>query len=520
MRFRRFWMSLALLVVIGTARVGVAAEPGASQRRIEGTLRFLADDLLEGRGTPSRGLDISGLYLAEHLYAYGWEGPINGSYLQPFETGSFLPSLSKFDIRINGKKLNSDEYFFLPFSLDPRTTPLNIPIVFAGHGIYAPERGVDDFGKIDLKGKAVVSLQGAPWELDEDAPHSFDRVIGKSVPVTVQGGKCLIYVSEDLVSRDRANPGPDAAFLREMVHAPYAFLADSPNVATMGMGPVLAITPAAFDRVLSDPAQGDYRHWKESLSSPGFSARELPASLSVAVQADVEIAPASNVVGIRRGTDPALRNQWIVISAHYDHLGFKTVPKGEDGIWNGADDNGSGTASVLELARLLSESPPLKRSVLILFTAGEDRGMLGSAYYVNHPVVPLDQVVADINIDMVGRSDGTLTAYTEGGPELFEMAGEAGSRNGLRVTSDQHPSWRVLYFLDSYHFARYNVPFIELFTQMHADYHQPSDEIQLIHFEELTRITDIAFDVVRRLGDSSIRPTFKAPSWFVTPVTE
>jgi Zn-dependent M28 family amino/carboxypeptidase len=285
----------------------------------------------------------------------------------------------------------------------------------------------------------------------------------------------------------------------------------------MGMGVVMAITPAAFNRVLAGPAQGKYEYWKDSLARSSFSARPIPASLTISVKAVVRRESASNVVGIRLGTDPNLRNEWIVISAHYDHLGFKSVSEGEDGVWNGADDNGSGTSSVLELARLFSEAPALKRSMLILFTAGEDRGMLGSAYYVKHPVIPLDQVVADINIDMVGRSDGTLTAYTEGGPELFQLASAAGDRYGLRVTADQNPSWRVLYFLDSYHFARFGVPFIELFTQMHTDYHQPSDEISLIHFEELTRITDIAFDIVRRLGDSSIRPTFKAPAWFVTP---
>src|SRR4029453_11074596 len=120
-----------------------------------------------------------------------------------------------------------------------------------------------------------------------------------------------------------------------------------------------------------------------------------------------------------RGSDPQLRDQWVVLTAHYDHLGRKDVPPGEDGIWNGADDNASGTAAILEIARTVARGPAPRRSLLVLFMSGEERGLLGSAYYSEHPLVPYDQVVLDLNVDMVGRSSGRVQGIAPNCEPLF-----------------------------------------------------------------------------------------------------
>lgn len=204
-------------------------------------------------------------------------------------------------------------------------------------------------------------------------------------------------------------------------------------------------------------------------------------------------------------------------NCHYDHLGAIEVPEGQDGVFNGADDNASGTAAVLEIGRhLVSECPP-RRSVLIIFYAGEEVGLLGSLYHSLRPLVPFDQVVLNINVDMVGRPDGTLQSLTPGCEALLLKAQEIGRTTGITVLPDEHPTWRLIYFVDSYHFARYGVPTMECFTGLHSDYLQPSDEASSIHFDQLERILDALNKLTDFYTQGGVRPICQRPDWFITP---
>ena len=242
----------------------------------------------------------------------------------------------------------------------------------------------------------------------------------------------------------------------------------------------------------------------------------LGANVEVSIQADVHEGTAANVLGKIEGTDPALREEWVVLSAHYDHIGKHDVPAGEDGIWNGADDNASGTAAVLELARRLARHPG-KRSVLVLFTSGEDRGILGSADYAAQPLVPMDHVAVQINLDMIGRSQGNVQVIADASPSLYNQAVHIGQSHGIEVIPDQQPTWRVVYLTDAYHFARANVPYAFFFTGTHPDYHQPSDTADKIAYEDLVRIVETAAEMTRSYADGAARPGFERPPWFVTP---
>ncbi len=475
---------------------------------------FLAHDLLEGRGTPSRGLDIAAEYLAASLHAAGWKPANESSYFQTFEVRYFEPGSSRYRISIAGAPLQNGEFSFIPLGLDPATTPMRLEAVFAGHGVYAPERGADDYGNADVTGKAVVALFGAPWDPDPLAPHSYDRVIGKSVQATVRGARCLVYVSEELSRPPAQQTSSEAAFIRESVKVPYAYLPGAGP--TMELGPMLAIAPDVFDRTLREATSRSYSEWQQELKRGGFRARPIPAAVEITVATRPAVGRASNVAAILPGTDPALKDEWVVLTAHYDHLGSKDVPEGDDGIWNGADDNASGTAVLLETARLLAAGEPPKRSLLILFTAGEDRGLLGSAYYAQHPLVPMNKVVANVNVDMVGRSDGAVIGYEVGGQTLLARAARLASSRGLKVLPDDHPQWRLIYYIDSYHFSRFHVPSIEFFTAFHEDYHQPSDEAQKIRFKELAAITRLVAALTGELARSQNKPGFQRPEWFLT----
>lgn len=513
MRVRDLIIAAVTLAILTT---GVWGGDKDVERRLESDLRFLADDLLEGRGTPSRGLDIAALYLSNRLRALGWEPGNGDSYLQTFPVKYFSPSEATYKISLAGVELKPDEYYFLPFGLDPARTPVSFKLVFAGHGIYDPEKGIDDYGDLDMRGKAAVALYGAPWEPDPGAPHSYDRVVGKSVGPIVRGGEMFIYVSPEFEDVQKNASSMEVAFATEMVNSIYTLLPGFPG-QPMGMGPVLIITPTVFDRLLKQASGRDYAGWQEEFGASDFKAFNMEASIDVTIDAKAEQALTSNVAAILRGTDPELSKEWLVLTAHYDHLGFRSAAEGEDGIWNGADDNASGTAAFLEVARQLKEGPPPKRSLMIVYFAGEDRGLLGSAYYSENPLVPHSQVVANINVDMVGRSQGAVTGYAPVSEAIFRKAVALSQDREIKVVADANPGWRIAYFLDSYHFARFGVPFIEFFTELHADYHQVSDEVDKIDIPRMAEIVATVTAMVRAYGDGEEKPDFVKPVWFKVP---
>jgi Zn-dependent M28 family amino/carboxypeptidase len=250
--------------------------------------------------------------------------------------------------------------------MNPELTPMKYDLVFAGYGIFAPEKNVDDFAGAEVKGKAVVSLLAAPWPLDPAVVHAYDRAVGKSVHVTVRGGKLLVYVSEEIEAPPEAPSSAEVGFLREYSKIPLAYLPEFQGKPTMAVCPSLIIIPSAFDKTLAKLTGGTYADWKKRLPTKKFKTQTLNASIEIRVETKPQEGKACNVVAMLSGTDSSLKDEWVVLTAHYDHLGFHEAPPSQDGIYNGADDNASGTAAVLEIARRLAEARP-RRSLLILY---------------------------------------------------------------------------------------------------------------------------------------------------------
>lgn len=486
---------LAVCLAVAAALLGCrrhAAEPWAAdiaamERRLQADVAFLAADELEGRGTPSRGLDLAALYLETQLRAAGVEPAVSGSYRQTYRLGSYLPAEATVSVTVNGRRLDPADYLFLNFGRDPDRGPISLVAVEAGTGVVAEERDVNELAELALAGKAVVARKGAPWPLDPEAVFGPERAIGKVMAATVRGAEMLVYLSEELDRADEA----ECRFFAEMRQAPVAFLRPAVPGHASALSPILVVRPKAASIKTGD-------------------------RIEVRIRARVEEGRAANVLGLIRGTDPALGGEWVVFSAHYDHVGFRPAREGEDGVWNGADDNASGTAAVLEIAREAARRPG-KRSVLVFFTSGEDRGILGSAWYAAAPVVPMDRIAVQFNLDMIGRSDGRVQAIAPLAPSLYEEAVAAGRRYGLEVVPDQQPSWRVIYLTDLYHFARSGVPGIFFFTGTHPDYHQVTDTADKIRYAELARITALAGQISRAYMDGAPRPRYERPAWFVTP---
>jgi Zn-dependent M28 family amino/carboxypeptidase len=245
-------------------------------------------------------------------------------------------------------------------------------------------------------------------------------------------------------------------------------------------------------------------------------SRPLGLSLELRIEAEVAEGRASNVAAMLPPTAAGEPPEWVVLTAHYHHLGMHEVAEGEDGIWNGADDNASGTATVLEIARRLGRLERRDRGVLVLFVSGEERGLLGSAFHAERPLVPIDRVAIDVNVDMVGRSTGSVQALTHGFEPLFERIAEIGETLDIEVLPDQQLSWRLLYLTDHYHFARFGVPAVEFFTGLHTDYHQPSDEADAIRYDELGRILEVMYRLTEEYVQGAEKPPFERPEWFIT----
>jgi hypothetical protein len=220
---------------------------------------------------------------------------------------------------------------------------------------------------------------------------------------------------------------------------------------------------------------------------------------------------AVNVVGIRKGSDPALANEAILIDAHYDHLGIRSTHAGGDSIFNGADDDASGTVAVLQIARALSAGPPPKRTVIFLATTGEEVGLLGTRWYIQQPAVPLQQTVANLEIEMIGRPDSLAGGRGRGWLTGFARStmGESFAAAGLPIVADKRLDQNFFERSDNNAFARLGVVAHTLSSfNMHGEYHEPSDDVSKVDFVHMTQLIDAAARAVRLLADGP-RPEWK-----------
>lgn len=505
-------LALALL----TFTAATAAYPlDLTRQRVEADIRFLASDLLEGRGTPGRSIELAALYLSTQLQKAGWQPPSDAGYLQRYTIMSYLPSESRYEITLAGERLRDDEYAIVPTGLDPTRGTLRSELTFVGRGVDYPEKNVRDYAGRNVRGKAVVALHGAPWPVDPQIPFGPDHILGKMIAAATRNATVFVYAMQEMGQSGEA-PSADAA-VAQSVAGEQAFLPQFEGRPTSGLGAIVMITERAFDRTLAKRSGHSYAEWQSLLDRQQAPIRDLGATIELKIEAKPRQSTAPNVVAILPGSDPELRNQWVVLTAHFDHLGSVPAEKGRDTIYNGADDNASGTAAVLEIARRLAEGPRPKRSVMVLLVSGEERGLLGSAHYSSKPLVPMRDVAVNINVDMVGRSDGRVQGITHTSQKLFDMAAAIGREQQITVLPDQQPSWRVAYLTDSYHFARFGVPSIEFFTGLHTDYHEVSDDPDKIHYEELSRIVNVMHELARRFADGAPRLATTRPEWFLVP---
>jgi len=509
--------ALALgLMTIAAVAAGDATYVGPSRARIKADVEFLAADAQEGRGPGTRGIEASADYIEAAFRSAGLKpAPGADGYFQPFSIrgDAKLEGTPLLVFRgPEGKEIRPAAGTFSPLAIGSGGELADVPVVFAGYGISAKDEAkkldYDDYAGVDVKGKAVLVIRREPQLDDETSPFAGRQTTAYATFVhkvtnAFQHGAAALLIVNDLAglkgNTDRVL-GLNGGGSEENSPIPVVMLAraDADRLMAASGQPSLEAIEKEIDGDLK-PRSRPLEGWK------------LDASIKV----DRKGLRTRNVIGVLEGAGP-LAEETVVIGAHYDHLGRGGITSGSlapfsRNIHNGADDNASGTAMVMELARRLARRPePLARRVVFMAFSGEERGLLGSKHYVEHPLFPLDKTVMMINFDMVGRLNekGELTIVGTGStPGIEAIVDALGSAAGFKVKKVKGMTDG---FGGSDHESFYikNVPILFPFTGLHADYHKPSDDADLINYAGMERIADFAELLLLDLARRPVRPEF------------
>lgn len=501
---------IALVISCGAGLAAPPAEiaPDALLQHI----KFLSADELKGRANGTPELETAGKYIAEEFKEIGLEpGGAKMEWFQPFQllAGLTVGSPNRLSISAKGRTAQ----FALGTSYYPLSAPSNedpvkpssdlrgLPLVFAGYGLAVPAVGYDDYRDIDVNGKAVLIFSHEPQErnansrLNGTRPMPQTTLSAKANLARSKGAKLLLVVSDPTHRVD---------------DAPYALFSNDPDAEDHGI-PVL--------RIRREEAQ------------PLIDAWQLEA---IAKQIDTDLVPRSrelsegkvdyiehlaknrqtvrNVVGVLPGSDPTRAKEAIVIGAHYDHVGvggrLSVNPERAGEIHNGADDNASGTASIIEMARAAAaDRGRFPRTLIFVAFAGEERGLLGSAHYVTQPHIPIENTIAMLNLDMVGRANGSVDiSGLEAAPSMEAdlKAAVKASGSSLNIKREGPGAGRS----DDYNFVAHRIPAINFFTGFHSDYHRPGDDWPKIDSEGTSQVAKLALELAAALANRAARPEF------------
>ena len=468
-------------------------------------LTFIASDEMEGRDTPSRGLDTAAKFLAMNLARWGFKpAGGDGTFFQRIELRRNRTDSGQTKVEVNGRTLaNGTDYL-------PLGGPGNVsgPLVFAGSGWFVKSKDMDAYKGIDPAGRIAV-IAGPPnmrpggisrddyGKYGEDSMNPTDYARKKGVIG-------LIYV-------------PDSQYLanwrssqRIVARGSTVVARFQPQQQSSTPLPSIVLSPETANALFDGEAQSGSTLFNAatgpSSAAPFLLSDQKNVTLNVAN--NVETIPTQNVVAVWKGSDPTLKAEYVALGAHYDHVGSGCPAVGTDTICNGADDDGSGTTALLAIAEALAKAPTRpKRSVLFVWHCGEEKGLWGSRYFTEYPTVPLNQIVAQINIDMIGRidparkvGDSTNYVYIVGddklSSELRPISLEANKKVKLELDykfNEPNDPMRIYYRSDHYNFAKHGVPIIFFFNGTHADYHRPSDTPDKINYPLLAKRAQLVF---------------------------
>ena len=507
-----------------------------SAAQLRNYLSFIASDEMEGRDTPSRGLDTTAKFIAMNLERWGFKpAGDDGTFFQRITLRRDILDGAHSTAEINGQKFNFGEDF-LPTAVGATVTG---PLVYVGHGWVVKAKNIDAYKGLDVKDKIVVVFgEGLPQgvtradltgKMGEDwiSPALYAQQHGaKGVLAIADYGMLLRW---DQTRQRMAGPAPRPQVERFNTQGTLAV-------------PVIWLAPRMATALL----QGE-KYSAAALMAYGSAVGPLPVSpatgppttvtlpfeLSATKKVTFTIAARSekpmtqNVVAVWEGGDPVLKSEYVALGAHYDHVGI-CAPNAGDPICNGADDDGSGTTALLGMAEAISHAKERpKRSILFVWHCGEEKGLWGSRYFTEYPTIPLDRIVTQLNIDMIGRSKkegdtNTRNANLSGPNQIYVigstmMSTELGKLSetvnksflnlqyDLRYDDPADPN-RFFFRSDHYRYALKGIPIIFYFDGVHEDYHRPGDEPQKIDYEKMEKVTRTVYMTLWEVANLPVRP--------------
>ena len=493
-------------------------------------LTFIASDEMEGRDTPSRGLDTTAKFIAMNLSRWSFKpAGDNGTFFQHIDLLRNRVDGAQTRVELNGQALVAgDDYIPLAGSGN-----ISGQIVFAGNGWLVKSKDIDAYKDVDANGKIAVifgSPQAQPRGISRDDLPSNKQGEDWMRPTDYARKKGVVgliyvpdfqYLANWATNRQRImeRGSTVVAKFQQQTGAPIPSIVASPQFAN------------ALLRGEKQNATALFNAFYGPTLPPSF-ALNAAKKVTMNLAARTETLSTQNVVAVWEGSDPVLKDEYVAVGAHYDHVGVGTPVNG-DWIFNGADDDGSGTTALLGMAEALAHAPSRpKRSVLFVWHCGEEKGLWGSRYFTENPTIPLDHVVAQLNIDMIGRSKkegdtnprnkeltGPNEVYVIGSTMMSTELGElvdSVNKSFLNVTFDRRyddpkdPN-RFFYRSDHYNYAKKGIPIIFFFDGVHEDYHQLGDSADKIDYQKMEKITRTVYMTLWEVANRPVRPKVDKP---------
>lgn len=525
-------MALTFAVIsTGMAVFAQPTEPDFSADRIKAHMTFLADDLLEGREAGTRGHEIAARYIAAQFALMGLKpGTPDGSYFQAVDLLEAANTGPTATIRVSGSSgtqtLEDGGKAIIDGPVAGGAVIVDAPLVFAGYGMKDAAMSYDDYAGLDVRGKIVVVLSGSPAGIDSEIGAHLGSE--QSRVAAEHGAAAIVSIPTRIA--DRAVPWPQRVQLTTPPLTTWVRKDGTPFDPRHGLRASVVVESAAA-AALFEGAPATLTSILDEADKPGGRPKgfALQSQGRIAVTVKVRRFSSPEVIGLIEGSDPKLKQEYVALMGHADHIGVKPEGTG-DQINNGALDNSAGIATLLEVARaFMTPAGQPRRSVLVVAHTAEEKGLLGADYFAHHPPVPIGSITAAIDLDMpMLLYDFTdVVAYGAGHSSLEGVFRKAGAVMGVTLSPDPMPEQAIFVRSDHYPLARVGVPAVMLATGMASggeaawgkflasNYHQPSDDLsQPIRWSAGARFAEMNYRVVRELADADARPRWFTGDYF------
>ena len=521
----RFFAIFIIAVALGCLNFSPRPAPNGKYRgaeiitaaQLKDYLTFIAADELEGRDTPSRGLNTAAKFLATNLSRWGVKpAGDEGTYFQRFALLKTTVDSAQTIVEINGQRFKYGSDFIASTFAGPGTA--SGPLVYVGHGLIIKAKNLNAFEGLEVKDKIVVWTSDFPkgvtfGDFSGKQGEDWQSAAGYAARNGAKGG-IVIPPYSSLVSWEQTKKF-------QMINGALAVeklqTEDGPKI------PIIVASPRLAGALLQGEKNNAVKVFNSAVMGEPAAAFEFKPEkkVTITVSAKKEQVYTQNVVGVVEGGDASLKQQYVAIGAHYDHVGVGNPVNG-DAIFNGADDDGSGTVSVLAMAEAFAKGPRPKRSLLFVWHAAEEKGLWGSKYFTQYPTVPIEKIIAQLNIDMIGRAQkpGETNPANQGlakPNEVFVVGSKMMSTDLGNLSESVNKSYynlsfnfkyddpndpeKIFFRSDHFNYALKGIPIIFYTDGEHEDYHRVTDHVEKIDFENMLKITRTIYAMAWELGN-------------------